>query len=154
MSCLGLAELDPGTKNLEPGNGPYVMIKSIDHIVLTASDIKRTAAFYCDALGMELRQFTPPDGSADRLTLVFGQQKINLHDAAAPFTPHARIPTAGALDLCFLSDVGLADWIAHLAAHGIAIEQGPIRRTGATGPINSIYVRDPDGNLVEIANPV
>ena len=126
------------------------MIKSIDHIVLTASNMKRTAAFYCDALGMELQQFTPPDGSADRLTLLFGQQKINLHDAAAPFSPHARIPTAGALDLCFLSDVGLAD----LAAHGIAIEQGPIRRTGATGPINSIYVRDPDGNLVEIANPV
>ena len=75
------------------------MIKSIDHIVLPASDLKRTIAFYCDALGMELQQFMPPDGSAERLTLVFGQQKINLHDAAAPFSPHARTPTTGALDL-------------------------------------------------------
>ncbi len=131
------------------------MIKNIDHIVLPVSDLKRTIAFYCDPLGMELQQFMPPDGSVERLTLVFGQQKINLHDAAAPFSTHACTPTTGALDLCFLSDVGLADWITHLATHGIAnsIEQRPIPRTGATGPINSIYVRDPDGNLVEIANP-
>ena len=133
--------------------GGQVVIKSIDHIVLPASDLKRTIAFYCDALGMELQQFMPPDGSAERLTLVFGQQKINLHDATAPFSPHACTPTKGALDLCFLSDVGLADWITLLATHGIAIEQGPIPRNGATGPINSIYVRDPEGNLVEIANP-
>ena len=85
------------------------MINSIDHIVLTASDLKRTIAFYCDALGMELQQFMPPDVSAERLILVFGQQKINLHDAAVPFCLHARIPSTGALDLCFLSDVGLTD---------------------------------------------
>ena len=129
------------------------MIKSIDHIELIASDLKRTVAFCCDALGMELQHFMPPVGSTERLILVFGQQKINLHDAAAPFNPFARKPTTGALDLCFLTDVRLEDWITHLAAHGITIERWPIARTGVTESINPIYVRDPDDNLVEIANP-
>jgi len=123
-------------------------IDSLDHLVLTVADISATVAFYRDVLGMQVTEFKPADGSV-RKALKFGQQKINLHAARGPFEPKAKSPTPGSADLCFLSTEPLADWIAHL---GDRIEEGPIARTGATGPIMSIYLRDPDGNLIEIAN--
>ena len=128
------------------------MITSIDHIVMTAADLDATITFYCDVLGMELQTFQPADGSPPRRALCFGDQKINLHDAAAPYVPHARQPVAGAVDLCFLSGMPIADWLARFAAHGIDLEHGPVEKTGATGPLWSVYVRDPDGNLIEISN--
>ncbi|MEJ6396908.1 VOC family protein [Yoonia sp. 208BN28-4] len=126
-------------------------LTGLDHLVLTVQDIDATVAFYCDVLGMEREVFHPADGST-RTALTFGNQKINLHDAASPFAPHANAPCAGSADLCFLSVTALADWVAHLQSADVTIIEGPIRRTGATGPIMSIYIRDPDGNLIEIAN--
>jgi catechol 2,3-dioxygenase-like lactoylglutathione lyase family enzyme len=128
------------------------MIESIDHIVLTAQNIEQTTSFYCDVLGMQLEAFSPPDGSPERRALKFGNQKINLHDAKAPYVPHAKNPTSGAIDLCFLSDVTIQDWIKTFELHKIPIENGPVQKTGATGPLMSVYVRDPDGNLIEISN--
>jgi catechol 2,3-dioxygenase-like lactoylglutathione lyase family enzyme len=128
------------------------MITSIDHIVMTAADPDATIAFYCDVLGMELQSFQPADGSQARRALCFGNQKINLHDAASPYVPHARQPVAGAVDLCFLSDVPIADWQDRFAANDVALEHGPVEKTGATGPLWSVYVRDPEGNLIEISN--
>lgn len=127
------------------------VLTSLDHLVLTVTDMAATLAFYTQVLGMQAEVFHPADGST-RHALSFGAQKINLHPAAAPFDPKAARVTPGSADLCFLSDAPLADWQAHLAAEGIAIEQGPVRRTGAQGPILSVYIRDPDGNLIEIAN--
>lgn len=129
------------------------VLTSLDHLVLTVTDMTATLAFYTQILGMQAEVLHPADGST-RHALNFGAQKINLHPAAAPFDPKAARVTPGSADLCFLSDAPLADWQAHLAAHGIAIEQGPVRRTGAQGPILSVYVRDPDGNLIEIANRI
>lgn len=126
---------------------------SLDHLVLTVADMVATLAFYADVLGMRAETFVPADGTT-RHALAFGVQKINLHPAAAPFDPKAARVTPGSADLCFLSDTPLADWQVHLAAQGVAVEQGPVRRTGAQGPILSIYLRDPDGNLIEIANPL
>ena len=128
------------------------MITAIDHIVLTAADPDKTIVFYCDVLGMELQTFTPPDGSQARRALCFGNQKINIHEAGAPYVPHARNPVAGAVDICLMSDVPVADWHCRFADHGIAIEHGPVAKTGAMGPLWSVYVRDPDGNLIEISN--
>ena len=128
------------------------MITAIDHIVLSSTDPERTIGFYRDVLGMSLQTFTPPDGSAPRRALCFGHQKINIHDAGAPYVPHARNPVAGAVDICLLSDVPVADWQRRFADHGIAVEHGPVAKTGATGPLWSVYVRDPDGNLIEISN--
>ena len=128
------------------------MITSIDHIVMTSADPEATIAFYCDLLGMELQIFQPADGSPPRRALCFGQQKINLHDAASPYVPHARQPVAGAVDLCFLSDMPIAEWQQRFAAQGVPLEHGPVEKTGATGPLWSVYVRDPDGNLIEISN--
>jgi len=101
---------------------------------------------------MTVQEFVPPGGGATRLALSFGSHKINLHDVNAPYEPHARTPVAGALDICLLSDVPVEDWCSRVAALGIEVEQGPVPRTGATGPLRSIYLRDPDGNLVEISN--
>jgi len=122
-------------------------LASLDHLVLTVADLAATLGFYCGVLGCEEVTF-----AGGRKALGFGQQKINLHVRGAEFEPKAEHPTAGSGDLCFLSVTPLADWQAHLIAHGIVIEEGPVRRTGATGPILSIYCRDPDGNLIEIAN--
>ena len=127
------------------------MIAAIDHLVMTITDLEKTKAFYCEGLGMRCESFTPAQGGAQRHALVFGAQKINLHDARSPHEPHAAQPQPGAIDICFLSDHSLEAWQAHLAAQRIAIEEGPVARTGATGPIESLYLRDPDGNLVEIA---
>ncbi|MGE4326137.1 MAG: VOC family protein [Pseudodonghicola sp.] len=128
-------------------------LTALDHLVLTVTDIDATVGFYTGALGMNAEVFHPADGSR-RTALRFGQQKINLHPAAAPFDPKAAHPGPGTADLCFLTETPLSDWQAHLADREIAIEHGPIRRTGATGPILSLYIRDPDGNLIEIATPI
>ncbi len=127
-------------------------VASLDHLVLTVADIDATVAFYERALGMTSESFRPADGTV-RTALKFGHQKINLHRAGAEFEPKAQAPRPGSADLCFLTNTPLADWQAHLARLGIAIELGPVPRTGATGPITSIYLRDPDGNLIEVSVP-
>ena len=128
------------------------MITAIDHIVLTSANVDKTINFYCGVLRMELQTFSPPDGSTPRSALCFGHQKINIHDSAAPYAPHARNPVSGAVDICLLSDHPVADWQNHFAENGIAVEYGPVAKTGAKGPLWSVYVRDPDGNLIEISN--
>ena len=126
-------------------------LQSLDHLVLTVADLNVTLAFYTEALGMRPERFTPADGS-QRWALRFGSQKINLHQAVAEFLPKAARPTTGSADLCFLSDTPLADWQAHLDALKISPEEGPVRRSGAVGPILSLYLRDPDGTLIELSN--
>ncbi|HCP82074.1 MAG TPA: VOC family virulence protein [Octadecabacter sp.] len=125
-------------------------LKSLDHLVLTVASIDATATFYETVLGMKANQFVVADGTK-RTALSYGDQKINLHQTSAEFTPHAMRPTAGSADLCFLTDTPIPDWITHFATLDVPIQEGPITRTGATGPILSIYIRDPDGNLIEIA---
>ncbi len=125
-------------------------LTTLDHLVLTVRDIAVTVAFYTDVLGMQAEVFHPADGST-RTALKYGAQKINLHPADAPFAPMAAHPGPGTADLCFLTEAPWSDWQAHLAAQSVPIEEGPVARTGATGPILSIYLRDPDGNLIEIS---
>ena len=125
---------------------------SLDHLVLTVADIDATIRFYVEVLGMRHMPFQVADGST-RHALAFGTQKINLHKASAEFDPKAVHPTPGSGDLCFLTDAPLVDWQAHFAAHDITVEDGPVHRSGATGPITSLYVRDPDGNLIEVSVP-
>ena len=122
---------------------------SLDHLVLTVADIARTCDFYTRALGMRVARF-----GEGRVALHFGQQKINLHQADRTFDPKAKAPTPGSADLCFLVASALEEAITHLEALGIPIEEGPVERTGATGRIQSIYLRDPDGNLIELATPL
>jgi catechol 2,3-dioxygenase-like lactoylglutathione lyase family enzyme len=124
-----------------------VRIDRLDHFVLTVADVAATCAFYHRVLGMEVVSFG--DG---RKALAFGQQKINLHARGREFEPKAAHPTPGAADFCLLTSVPVADVAAHLRAQGVAIVEGPVPRTGASGPIESIYFRDPDGNLIEVAN--
>lgn len=126
-------------------------VHALDHLVLTVTDLQATCAFYESVLGMQAAQFTPAIG-APRWALSYGTQKINLHLAGHEFEPKAVTPTPGSADLCFLSDAPLEDWLTHLSAAGVIIEDGPVRRTGATGPILSVYIRDPDANLIEISN--
>lgn len=125
-------------------------IDSLDHLVITANDMEATIAFYRDALGMAAERFEAADGP--RWALKFGQQKINLHQAGAEFDPKSARPTPGSADLCFLSQTPLNEWMDHLARHGIEIEEGPVPRTGAQFALLSIYLRDPDGNLIEVSN--
>ena len=127
-------------------------ILSLDHLVLTVANIEATVDFYTRVLGMARQDFTGADG-ARRTALTFGAQKINLHLQGAEIAPHAARPAPGTADLCFLTDRPLTDWQAHLAAHGTPVELGPVPRTGATGPLVSLYLRDPDGNLIEISQP-
>ena len=122
-------------------------IDRLDHLVLTVRDPEATCAFYARVLGMEVVTF-----GGGRKALRFGQQKINLHRAGHEFEPKAALPTPGSADLCLIADVALDDVIAHLAACGVTIVDGPVMRTGATGPIRSVYFRDPDGNLIEVSN--
>lgn len=125
----------------------------LDHLVLTVASINTSVRFYTDILGMGELIFQGADG-ASRVALSFGTQKINLHPAEAPFEPKATQALPGSADLCFLSQTPIVQWQAHLAHHGVEIIEGPVERTGATGPILSIYIRDPDGNLIEIAKPL
>ncbi len=122
----------------------------IDHFVLTVASIAATSEFYARALGMTVETFRPADGST-RVALKFGAQKINLHEAGKEFEPKAKRPGPGTADFCLVSDASPEVWLKHLADIGVAVEEGPVARTGATGPIRSIYLRDPDGNLVEVA---
>lgn len=125
-------------------------VTSLDHLVLTVADLEATVGFYCDVLGMIREDFRPADGSL-RTALKFGDQKINLHVRGAEFDPKAKNPTPGSADLCFLSDTSLDAWQDRFDRFGIRVEEGPVQRTGATGPIWSLYVSDPDGNLIEIS---
>ncbi|MCO8648111.1 VOC family protein, partial [Burkholderia multivorans] len=120
-----------------------------DHLVLTCVDPERTRQFYVDVLQMRLETF-----GAGRIAFRFGKQKINLHVRGAEFEPKAHLPVPGALDLCLIAAVPLDDVIAHLARVGWPIAEGPVERTGATQRIRSVYVRDPDLNLIEIAEPI
>lgn len=124
-------------------------VASLDHLVLTVADIEATIAFYSDVLGMRRETFGPQN----RTALVFGQQKINLHLAGHEFEPKSERPTPGSADLCFLVDDVDAMQRA-LGDTGINVFEGPVQRTGATGPIRSIYVRDPDRNLIELSERV
>lgn len=130
------------------------MLDSLDHLVLTVRDIEATIAFYTRALGMRETRFTPPGKTDERVALSYGNQKINLHQQGREFDPKAKAPTPGGADLCFIASWTLQDVIAHLKGEGVAIIDGPVQRTGATGPIMSVYIRDPDGNLIEISNRV
>ena len=123
-----------------------MQVEALDHLVLTVADVEASAIFYHRVLGMQRVVF-----GAGRVALQFGRQKINLHPAVAPLQPHALRPTPGSADLCFVTNVALNDWMAHLVASEVALEAGPVPRTGALGPMHSIYFRDPDGNLIEIA---
>jgi catechol 2,3-dioxygenase-like lactoylglutathione lyase family enzyme len=124
-----------------------VKVESLDHLVLTVRDLAATCRFYEQALGMTVVTF-----GEGRTALRFGDQKFNLHPVENAIALKAAHPTPGSADLCLLSREPVRDWIAHFRALGVPVEGGPVTRTGARGPIESIYVRDPDGNLVEIAN--
>jgi catechol 2,3-dioxygenase-like lactoylglutathione lyase family enzyme len=123
-------------------------IDHLDHLVLTVGNIDATVAFYTSALGMELVTFD------NRKALRFGEQKINLHQPGNEFEPKAAHPTPGSADLCFITKTSLEDVISHLTSTHCAIELGPVERTGAVGRMVSIYIRDPDSNLIEISNYV
>jgi catechol 2,3-dioxygenase-like lactoylglutathione lyase family enzyme len=122
------------------------VIDHLDHLVLTVADIDTTVAFYSSALGMEVVTF------GNRKALRFGEQKINLHQAGKEFEPKAAHPTPGSGDLCFITKTPIAEVISHLKTLHHLIEEGPVERTGAVGTIRSIYLRDPDLNLLEISN--
>ncbi len=130
------------------------MIDHLDHLVLTTTDEAACVRFYVDALGMRLENFTGGTPPVERRAFVFGAQKINLHIKGREFEPKAHLPVPGSLDLCFIASEPLDAVITRLRAHDIAIIEGPVRRTGATGPIQSVYVRDPDLNLIEISVPL
>jgi catechol 2,3-dioxygenase-like lactoylglutathione lyase family enzyme len=121
-------------------------IDRLDHLVLTVADIDATVEFYVRVLGMEEVIF-----GEGRRALAFGRSKINLHPAGREYEPKAAHPTPGSADLCLITETPIAQVIAELSEHGVPIEEGPVARTGATGPIMSVYLRDPDGNLIEVS---
>jgi catechol 2,3-dioxygenase-like lactoylglutathione lyase family enzyme len=124
-----------------------VRIDRLDHLVLTVASIEAAAEFYTRVLGMGVVTF-----GAGRTALTFGTSKINLHEAGKEFEPKARRPTPGSADICLIVEDGIAEVMAELTAAGVGTEEGPVPRTGATGPITSCYLRDPDGNLIELSN--
>ena len=127
------------------------MIDHVDHIVLTTRDLKGCVRFYAEVLGMTLEEFRTP--TETRLALKFGNQKINLHEWGREFTPRAHVAAPGTLDLCFIASIPLDQVIAKLKGAGVPILEGPVMKTGAVSKIRSVYVRDPDLNLVEISEP-
>ena len=129
------------------------IVSSLDHLVLTTRDLDLCISFYVSILGMSVRSFDATDGTT-RYAIYFGAQKINLHKSGEEYKPHATHPMFGTADLCFLSDIPLSEWLTHLEKHNIALLDGPMERSGATGPIRSLYIRDPDGNLIEISNQI
>jgi catechol 2,3-dioxygenase-like lactoylglutathione lyase family enzyme len=127
------------------------VIDHVDHIVLTTRDLEGCIRFYRDVLGMKLESFKTP--AETRQALKFGNQKINLHEWGREFTPRAHVAAPGTLDLCFIAAVPLEEVIARLKAASVPILDGPVMKTGAVSKIRSVYVRDPDLNLVEISEP-
>ena len=124
-----------------------MQIARLDHLVLTVADIDATCDFYTRVLGMTVVTF-----GENRRALTFGAQKINLHQHGREFEPKAHKPVPGSADLCLIAGVPLAEAEAHIRAAGVDIIEGPVRRTGATGPIWSVYFRDPDLNLIEVSS--
>jgi catechol 2,3-dioxygenase-like lactoylglutathione lyase family enzyme len=124
-----------------------MQLDAIDHLVLTVQDIQATCEFYSTVLGMRVVSF-----GENRKALQLGQQKLNLHQAGQELEPEALRPTPGAIDLCLITQTPLTDVIQHFQHCGVTLELGIVQRTGANGPIDSIYIRDPDGNLLEIAH--
>jgi catechol 2,3-dioxygenase-like lactoylglutathione lyase family enzyme len=122
-------------------------IDALDHLVLTVADVAETCAFYTRVLGMQEVTF-----GGGRKALVFGMQKINLHQFGREVEPKAERPTPGSGDFCLITSVPLDEVIAHLRACGVTVLEGPVQRTGARGPILSVYFRDPDRNLIEVSN--
>lgn len=122
-------------------------VSGIDHFVLTVRNIEATCDFYSNVLGMEIEEF-----GGGRRALKFGSQKINLHQFGNEFKPKAERPTPGSGDFCLTTDVSLKRVVEHLSSCGVEIVEGPVQRTGATSRIESVYFRDPDGNLVEVSN--
>jgi catechol 2,3-dioxygenase-like lactoylglutathione lyase family enzyme len=127
------------------GAGNAIEVRAIDHVVLTVADVDRTIAWYRDVLGMSIETF---DG---RTALRFGSQKLNLHAAGREIEPHAGTPTPGSADICLLLGGSIDAAVRHLRNAGVQVELGPVERAGATGSLRSIYVRDPDGNLLELS---
>ena len=122
-------------------------LTAIDHIVLTVRNVEKTVAFYESVLGMTAETF-----AMDRVALKFGNQKMNLHEKGHEFEPNATNPVPGSEDLCFITETKLEDAMEYVSARGVQILEGPVARTGANGSIISFYFRDPDGNLIEVAN--
>ena len=128
---------------------PSLAVRTLDHLVLTVHDIDATCRFYTEVLGMRVVRF-----GQGRVAVHFGSQKINIHPVGGASTLVATVPTPGSGDLCFLSDVPVARWVDHVTALGVDVIEMPSQRVGARGPIESIYLRDPDGNLIEVSNLV
>ncbi|EBG2393022.1 VOC family protein [Salmonella enterica] len=126
-----------------------MIMDRIDHLVLTVSDISTTIRFYEEVLGFSVVTF-----KQNRKALIFGAQKINLHQQEMEFEPKASKPTPGSADLCFITSIPINDVVSEILQAGIPIVEGPVERTGAKGEIMSIYIRDPDGNLIEISQYV
>jgi catechol 2,3-dioxygenase-like lactoylglutathione lyase family enzyme len=127
--------------------GDVMKIDRLGHLVLTVNDIEATSRFYSIVLGMEIVSF-----GSGRRALAFGHQKLNLHELGREYPPHAKHPMPGSADLCFISAVPLASVVEHLHACAVSIVEGPVERTGATSKIRSLYIRDPDQNLIEISD--
>jgi catechol 2,3-dioxygenase-like lactoylglutathione lyase family enzyme len=124
-------------------------IDRIDHVVLTVNDVQHTCQFYERTLGFEIVTF-----KEGRIALHFGKQKLNLHQRGNEFEPKANAPTPGAVDLCFITETSIEDVRRELEAKGVPVELGPVTQVGALGKMFSVYLRDPDRNLIEIANYV
>ncbi|WP_282943397.1 VOC family protein [Paenibacillus sp. RC67] len=124
-------------------------IDRLDHLVLTVRSIEAACDFYQQVMGMEVLTF-----GSGRKALQFGRQKINLHQHGQEFEPKATSPLPGSADLCFITEMPLDEVIGYLVQNSVPVEEGPVRRTGAIGPIESVYFRDPDGNLIEVSNYV
>lgn len=126
-----------------------MQINKLDHLVVTATDIEQALGFYTEVLGMEAVTFA--DG---RKALLFGEQKINLHKVGEEIKPHAQAPMPGSTDICFITETPVQQIVSHLTSCNVTIIEGPVKRSGAVGSLLSIYIRDPDGNLIELANQV
>ena len=126
---------------------PLLEIDRIDHFVLTVSDVERTCEFYKDVLGVEAITF-----SGGRRALWFGEQKINLHQSGREFEPRAAHPAPGAADFCLITRASLDEVVRRLDSNNVEIVEGPMPKEGALGTMNSVYFRDPDGNLIEVSN--
>lgn len=125
-------------------------VRELDHLVLTVSSIPETVRFYTQVLGMRGQQFDGVDGGKS-WALRFGQSKIDLHQKGRATPPTAAYQAPGSADLCFLTDAPIDDWLRHLKIHGVAVELGPVARTGTQSALTSLFIRDGDGNLIEIS---